>query len=843
MEAVTDSQLANAREAGADLPGRQRDHVDSEDAHATLASRLRELRKAGLLAAEQQMEATVRELDVHYGSKAPEAANDWRCDLLPHVFDESEWALITAAFRQRLRAFERFLHDVYGRRQILRNGRVPIHAVLGSAAYQGASLGLRLPQHSYLHICGMAVVRMAGGALAVKRHMFGRPSGIGYMMQNRRALARVMPRLFEGFTVSSLTAAPPTIGEVLRRSAPSSDPDVSVVVLSPGPESAAYGEHGFLARRMGVPLVEGGDLLVLDDRLYLKTVRGLKRVDVVYNRVSEAMLDPLVLRKGSHVGVPGLVHCIRRGTVSLLNGIGSELADDRAVLGFSDRIIRYYLNEQSLLPSFPTYWMGDIDQREMVLDRPDDFTIHPLIADELADQTFLKSDALERILNKNAAAYVAQPLVASNTARYVEGKLVEASAEHIIFAIRDGEGYTVLPGALTRVSEGRRTVAWKDSWVLTPTRREPELRRSPSWRAPARGQSPEVTSRVAEGFYWLGRYLERAYHQAYLIQVIETLETEEFNPAERKLYRPMWTRLLSPLDRKPGESRRRSPTQIDRYRLVLLPERGSVLSTLQRAIENAEALQESMSPEAWATLNSLYQLYTRTRFKEQITEEEGARVALRLTAKAIQRIPQFFAIAQRTMLGDDSWRFCETGENLERAIITASALCDLAKSLDRGAVSEIQLSAFLRLLASRDVYRRIFQVRAEPALIMEMLSQHPDAPRSILRCLRQCRGLLAGSRTTHSLGADAALAGMDHAITRTREIDWRSLLPWTSASPSVALAAKPPDGSRSGILKPTDELLSETLGIHGLISDGFLSHQAYITETVQPMLQGFRDGV
>jgi uncharacterized alpha-E superfamily protein len=596
---------------------------------------------------------------------------------------------------------------------------------------------------------------------------------------------------------------------------------------------------------MGIPLVQGGDLLVLDDRLFLKTVRGLKRVDVVYNRVPEAWLDPLVLKKGSNAGVPGLVHCIRSGTVTLLNAVGSEVADDRQMLCLSDRIIRYYMGESPIIPTYPTYWIGDIDQRELILDHPERFDIYPVLGDEMLQEAQVQRDTLRRVFQKTSVGYVAQPIIAQpSSLQIANGKFLPAAVEHIVYAMKEGTEFTVFPGALTRViSKAEQKSSWKDSWVLAGKVAEPTEHSSETQSAPPRMHSPVVTSRVAEAFYWMGRYLERAYHQAYLIQVIETLETEELNPTERKLYRPMWSHLLSPLDRAPGQGRRRIPSTIDRYRLVLMPERGSVVSTLERAIANAEALQESMSPEAWTTLNSLYQLFQRTRFKEDITDEEGARVALRLAAKAAQRIPQFFAIARRTMLGDDSWRFCEVGQSLELAIITASALEDLAKFLRRtGAWSEIQLSAFLRLLASRDVYRRLYQVRAQPAFVMEMLWQHPEAPRSVWRNVKTCRELLDTSRASRSSVAAAALGELDSLLVRIKERNWRTFFQEHGPEEVVSGTAKG-DPDTDPLLRVIEPLLNDTLGIHGLISDGFLSHQAYIMETVQPMLQGFRDGV
>jgi uncharacterized alpha-E superfamily protein len=228
-------------------------------------------------------------------------------------------------------------------------------------------------------------------------------------------------------------------------------------------------------------------------------------------------------------------------------------------------------------------------------------------------------------------------------------------------------------------------------------------RRAPDAALPSR----QVTSRVAEAFYWIGRYLERAQHQAYLISVVETLETEELNDAERRHYRPMWNRLLPPLEKSAGTSRRSITTRRDRYRLVLSPEPGSVATTFLRAMRNAESVQDSLSPEAWATLTNLRARFQRTRFRDDdLPENEAARTTRRLADFATQLIPQFFAVCGNTMLADDGWRFCEIGQMLERATITANSLVAIRESfkppIDASSRAmqaiEIELSAFLRLL-------------------------------------------------------------------------------------------------------------------------------------------------
>jgi uncharacterized circularly permuted ATP-grasp superfamily protein/uncharacterized alpha-E superfamily protein len=796
---------------------------------------LQDLRRHDLRALDQHMEATLREMGVTYALPQGEQNRPWVCDLLPHVFSAQEWQQVTAGVTQRIRAFELFLKDIYGSRQILRDGVIPVHPVLGSPHHEVESVGLPLPEGAYLHLSGICLTRNAAGQLAVKEHHLSRASGISYMIQNRRALASVLPDLFEQNAVSSLADTLAPVVEALRgMTEPAWGDEPSAVLLSPGTENALYSEHSFLARRMGIPLVQGGDLLVLDDHVYLKTVRGLKRVDVIFNHVSDERLDPLVFKKGSTEGIPGIVHCLRRGTVKVVNALGSQLADDASLLSIAPRIIRYYLHENPILPTIRTYWLGDLDQLEMVSENLDAYRVRRIFASNFTNLAGSSAAQVVKAMRKHPGFYVAQPLDAIGAG---EGDLDQ---DHIVYALRRGEDrYEVFPGALTRVFRRRMDSdewASKDSWVPALSQ---EVEAAQSWTRNAletHHPTREVTSRVAESFYWMGRYLERAYHQAYLIQAIETLESEELNAAERKLYRPMWNRLLPPLETAAGESRRGITTPQDRYRLLLLPEPGTVIRAFTRAVKNAESIRESLSPEALATLSKLRELFRRTRFRENLPAEECGQIARRLSGTVIELIPQFFAIAERTVLGDDGWRFCEAGEMLERAIITSHAVLSISRSLIRPPLAtEIQLSAFLRLLGTRDAYRRVYQMRAEPAPVIELLFQHPESPRSVLRCLSACMDLLRRSASTDQAGAMTALNGIDALIHQITRIDWGAQL---RISLENVAAGERKSRTTEGIETLLPHLTAAILKIHHLISDGFLSHQAFIAQSVQPMLLG-----
>lgn len=669
------------------------------------------------------------------------------------------------------------------------------------------------------------------------------------MMQNRRALAQTVPQAFHDYAIEPVADVPIEMLEVFQ--ALSDERDPMVVLLSGGQSSAVYSEHCFLARRMGIPLVQGADLLVLNDCVYLKTVNGLEKVEVIYTRVSDMWLDPLAFNRDSVGGVPGLVHCIRRGTVKVVNMVGSQLADDRSLLCFAPRIIRYYLGEAPILPTLPTFWMGDIDQREMVFARLAEFTIRPVYGERRltpepgAEATDEQADAIRREVEAQPGLFVAQP-VGSNavTLCYEEGKRVERLNDHILFAFRRGEGdYRIFPGALTRVSTAQTAHTAselgggsKDSWVPAAPETEsaaPVVRRPPDDMIPQQS----VSSRVAEAFYWIGRYLERAYGLASMIGVVEALETEELNATERTLYRPVWNRLLPPLENPGKGSRRNISTSAGRYRLCLAPdESDSVASAVRRAAANAESILECLSGDAWNSLAGLRSGFDRVRFRKDLPEVQCVRVTKRLCPFVGMGVPQFFGVAQATMVMDGGWRFCEIGRMVERAAITANALCSMMDALGKQSPKragfdhdrEIELSVFLRLLNTRDTYRRIYQMRAEPGAVLELLWNNSSTPRSVRCSLDGMVAMLTHSQPETSLAMQKTLSFIRALMIRLESTAWEKFFD--------AGASGKPAGSLKEVL---EAFLADVLEMHHLIADGFLNHQIHMQPPEQPLLPTF----
>ncbi len=540
------------------------------------------------------------------------------------------------------------------------------------------------------------------------------------------------------------------------------------------------------------------------------------------------------------------------GTVTVVNAVGAQLVDDRALLAFAPTLIRYYLGETPVLDGLDTFWLGDLDQREMVLGDLDRYLVRPVYGERVLTPVRGRGQLLDerkragiiREILAHPAGFVAQPRgVDAVTLCHDGGKAEERYQDHIFFALRRGEGdYDVFPGSLTRITgEGSQATASelgggsKDTWVeVGPGETVSGL--APRLAADVRVPMQLVTSRVAESFYWTGRHLERARNLAGMIGVIEALETEELNPTERMLYRPVWNRMLPPLEGE-GGSRRSISNADGRYRLTLDPnERGSVVNLVQRATWNGESVLECLSMEAWGTLSRLQGRFARTRMRRTLSDVERAAVTRKMCDHSTDLVAQFFGTAQMTMIADGGWSFCKIGREVERAVTTANAVASMVRSLVRTCgpgkehARELQVSAFLRLLASRDVYRRVYQMRVETGAMLRMFLQNEVAPRSVARCLAECRQLLEGSQAESQAALERTAVAISALHAEVMHTDWEGLV-----AREIEWATEPVPVAESELVRAVDAALERTLSIHGLVADGFLNHQIHMSAPMQPV--------
>jgi len=403
--------------------------------------------------------------------------------LVPRVVSAADWRRVEAGLEQRMRALHAFLDDVYGEQRIFASPRVPASVVLGAKHYLPKLRGVRPPRGVRIHVAGVDLIRDPGGAFRVLEDNLRTPSGVSYVMENRLVSKRVFPAKFAEARVRRVDHYPAHLAEVLRSVAPDDDGDPLVVVHTPGPFNSAYFEHSFLARTMGVELVEGSDLRVVGDRVFLRTTRGLRRVHVVYRRVDDAFLDPEAFRPDSMLGVPGLMRAWAAGNVTIANAPGNGVADDKAVCALVPEMIRFYLGEEPTLADVPTYVCARDDDRRYVVEHLDQLVVKAV--DEAGgygmlmgpESTAAERDEFRRRILAEPRRYVAQHRVELSTCPTWDGDrrvLVPRRVDLRPFVLTGRDGSWVLPGGLTRVAlrPGSYVVnssqggGSKDTWVL-----------------------------------------------------------------------------------------------------------------------------------------------------------------------------------------------------------------------------------------------------------------------------------------------------------------------------------------------------------------------------------------
>jgi uncharacterized circularly permuted ATP-grasp superfamily protein len=415
-----------------------------------------------------------------YGDSDEGIERIWPFDLIPRIIPASEWSIIESGLKQRVRALNLFLKDIYHDQHILKDGVVPAELIYQGKDFRREIMGIDPPHDIYTHISGIDIIRDEDGTYLVLEDNLRTPSGVSYMIENRVIERRILPEFFAKYRVRRVEHYPALLLEALRAVSPRGKGQAEIVVLTPGIYNSAYFEHTFLAKEMGVELAEGRDLVAKDDVVYLKTTTGLQRIDVIYRRVDDDFLDPLVFRSDSALGVAGIINAWRAGNIAIVNAPGNGIADDKAVYPYVPDIIRYYLAESPILQNVPTYQMTNPEERAYVLDNMERMVVKAV--SESGGYGMLMGPASTQALRKEFAAkvqedprnYIAQPVVQlSRHICYMDGELEARHLDLRPFTIY-GDDINVVPGGLTRVALTKGSLVVnssqgggsKDTWVL-----------------------------------------------------------------------------------------------------------------------------------------------------------------------------------------------------------------------------------------------------------------------------------------------------------------------------------------------------------------------------------------
>ncbi|WP_153111703.1 circularly permuted type 2 ATP-grasp protein [Propionivibrio limicola] len=731
----------------------------------------------------------------------PEGADrPWELDPLPLILSSGEWDEISAAVTQRARLLNALLVDLYGEQTLLKDGNLPPALVYGHNNYLWSCQGIRPPGDTWLHLYAADLARSPDGRWWVIGDRTQAPSGAGYALENRVIVSRVFPEQFRDLGVQHLAAFFAALQENLAHWAPTSEDGQKplVVLLTPGPYNETYFEHAYLARYLGYPLVEGQDLTVRNQRVYLKTLTGLRRVHAIVRRLDDDFCDPLELRGDSALGIPGLLQAVRAGHVLMANALGSGLLESAALPGFLPGVCEKLLGEELRMPSVGTWWCGEESALDFVIDNLDRLVIKGAFPSQHLEPTFgdelkgAKRDEMIDRLRTRPQAYVAQELVrfsqAPTWSKVHERRLLPRGVALRVFVAATANGYTVMPGGLTRVTSAinarmismQRGGSSKDTWVLgdvapsTFSLIKPLLGKADLVRS-----GSNLSSRVVENLFWFGRYSERCEDGARLLRVGLSRLVDagpEDIPALLSAFEVCKALGLLPQNteektelpqqettsKEPANTPPKIPTRAEIEGRLLAglctSEWGDGLAgNVRRLLWVGAQVRERFSLDNWHALNRLqHQLQGYNKQKPAIRDALAFLDQMLLAASALA------GFAMDDMTRDDGWRFLIIGRRIERLIFLANAISQFLRLQSTRAPGCIEW--LLELADSIITYRSRYMAQPELMPALDLIVFDDTNPHSVIFQLQGAQRYL--SRLSHEIGDS-----LDDAVQRLAAFD------------------------------------------------------------------------
>ncbi|NWD74629.1 circularly permuted type 2 ATP-grasp protein [Pseudomonas gingeri] len=753
------------------------------------------------------------------------ADRPWELDLLPHIIPADEWQRVAAGIAQRARLLNAVLADLYGPQTLIRDGLLPAELVFGHNNFLWPCQGIQPPAGTFLHLFAVDLARTPDGRWWVTADRTQAPSGAGYALENRTIVSRAFPDLYRDLRVHHMAGFFRTLQETLVRQAPSDAESPLVVLLTPGRFNESYFEHLYLARQLGYPLVEGGDLTVRDATVYLKTLSGLQRVHAIMRRLDDDFCDPLELRTDSALGVPGLLEAVRQGRVLVANALGSGVLESPGLLGFLPRINQHLFGEELILPSIATWWCGEPPVLAQALEKLPELLIKPafpsqsfvpVFGRDLDDEQRL---ALAERIRARPYAYVAQELAQLSQAPIWQAEECALQPRAIgmrVYAVASADGYRVLPGGLTRVAAEadaevvsmQRGGASKDTWVLserTPSGEHWRTQRALGVRDLVR-RDPYLPSRVVENLFWFGRYCERCDDSARLLRIMLARYVDGDDPQA----------LQAAVDL--GES------------LMLLPDEGelperllaallgddwpfSLRSNLQRLQWAASQVRGKLSRENW---QALVELQREAMSLE--SEDPNFGELLDFLNRLVMSLAALSGFALDDMTRDEGWRFLMIGRRIERLQFLSSSLAAFLRGI--AVFDQAGLEWLLELGNSSITYRSRYLAVPQLIPVLDLLLLDEQNPHAVLFQLKLV------SRTLRRLNDDFGVPrelGLNQLVERLGRFDLGNL--------ESALFG---DTGVRDVLDGLAELLQEVADASSQVSDRLaLRHFAHVDDVSQ----------
>ncbi|MFN4117320.1 circularly permuted type 2 ATP-grasp protein [Acidovorax sp.] len=767
----------------------------------------------------------------------------WSVDLFPLILSQHDWALIERGVLQRARLLDRVMADVYGPQELLRTGLLPSALVQGHPGYLRPMHGVQPVGGTHLPIAAFDMARDAQGSWWVVTQRTQAPSGLGYLLENRLLISRLFPEAFSQMHVQRLAATYRALLDGLRQMSPAGA-DARIVLLTPGPYNETYFEHAYLARYLGLTLVEGNDLTVRDARLYLKTLHGLQPVHGILKRLDDEFLDPLELRSDSRLGVPGLLQAIRAGNVLVANAPGSAFLESSALLGFMPALSRHLLGEELALPSLPTWWCGEQAAQQAVLPQLLHSVIRPtwpnlqrppVLGGMLSAQDLAEWAARIQAQGDEYTLQAYQPLSQMPTWRpgsgdgpgpgAVGGHIAPRSVMLRVFAVCDGpQSWRVLPGGLARIANDDREItsmqrggSSADVWVQTGGPVDTTTLLAHNQAAPAVvHRSRQVTSRAAENLFWLGRYTERTENTTRLAGItLQRLNGEE--QSSQPLLAWLSTLAVSQglvLPSVPPATQARRV--FERSLVAGLAQPAQVTSVgynLRGIVGAASAVRDRLSQEHWHLIVS-----TEAEFFAQPHTGDDAHGDGDHDYSHLDALRQLEALSGRTaamtgqqtdrMTRDDGWRLLSIGRHLERLGFLAAAL---HSGLQTGAVfDESGFEAMLALFDSTITFHAQYQLRRDMPALLDLLVIDRDNPRSLAWVAQTLRGRIAKIEAAAGTVGESANAGIPDVAELSLPI----------------LCTQDADGRYAALEDYLERCVRGSLGLSDVLATRYFAHSA-----------------
>ncbi|WP_091738054.1 circularly permuted type 2 ATP-grasp protein [Phenylobacterium immobile] len=695
----------------------------------------------------------IRDTGVSYRVYGEETERAWPLGPMPLILEQAEWSQIAAGVEQRANLIEAVLQDIYGEGRLVAEGALPAAALTGSPDFIRAMRGVRPAGGKFMQLYAADLGRGPDGRWWVLDDKTQAPSGAGYALENRLVLSRAYPNLYNAMNVQRLASFFDELRKGLTGIASRNDP--RICLLTPGPFSETYFEQAHLARYLGFLLVQGDDLVVRDGKVYVRTIAGLKRADVILRRVDADFLDPLELNNASHLGAPGMLEAIRQGGVAMVNMPGTGVMETRALLGFLPRLARRLLGEDLKMPNVATWWCGQARERALVEREFDDLAVAPAFKGPLgaglmdrarlvAELDPAERDRLRQRISERPGDYVGQEVVQLSTMPVLrDGALTPAPFVLRVYAAATPDGFKIMPGGFCRTAHSvdvraismGEDAGTADVWVIgdKPVERITLLARKEDVKV--QRLMGNLPSRAADNLFWLGRYIERAEATLRLVRSLCTslMDAESAIHGSGETLECLQQLLIDwgALDEEALGARallaaRDALHDEDAY--------GSVIYLVRAARRTASTMRERLSADFWTLIVNL-----ERRLAEAAQAPTSEAEALQQTESALQILAALSGLAQENMNRTDGWRFLDMGRRIERGINTCRIMRTLAH--DEATIDDLDL--FLDLADSQITYRARYLVGLALTPVRDMILLDPYNTRSLAFQVAALKGHIA----------------------------------------------------------------------------------------------------